>query len=396
MKGMSKKNPDHATAQPWSIRTANSVIERRAPMSAQWHYENGVILKAIEHVWRRTGDARYWNFIKETVDQFITTEGDIRTYTIVEYNLDQVNLGKMLFPVYKKTGDERYRHAINLLREQMRWQPRTTDRGFWHKHIYPYQMWLDGIYMGGPFYAEFASTFDDLVAFDDVAHQIILIEKHTREPKTGLLYHGWDESKKQRWANPETGQSPHFWGRAIGWYVMAIVDVLDYFPADHAKRGEIIAIFQRLVDALSKVQDQSTGTWYQILDLPNRPGNYLESSASSMFVYAIAKAIRKGYLDQKYLAIAQRGYQGILDRFVQVDALGLVNLLWTCVGAGLGGDPYRDGSFGYYVGERIVTNDYKGLGPFIMASVEMEKEVDADIKHSKFHKAKNVKEIIDL
>jgi unsaturated rhamnogalacturonyl hydrolase len=247
-------------------------------------------------------------------------------------------------------------------------------------------MWLDGIYMAGPFYAQFASTFDDLAAFDDVAHQIILIEKHTRDPKTGLLYHGWDESKKQGWANPETGQSPHFWGRAIGWYVMAIVDILDYFPADHTKRGEIIAILQRLVDALSKVRDPSTGTWYQILDLPNRPGNYLEASASSMFVYAITKAIRKGHLDQKHLDMVQRGYQGILDRFVQVDALGLVNLLWTCGGAGLGGSPYRDGSFEYYVGERIVTNDYKGLGPFIMASVEIEKEVDAETKHNKFHK----------
>jgi unsaturated rhamnogalacturonyl hydrolase len=247
-------------------------------------------------------------------------------------------------------------------------------------------MWLDGVYMAGPFYAEFAKTFDDPAAFDDVAHQIILIEKHTRDPKTGLLYHGWDESKKQHWANPETGQSPHFWGRAIGWYVMAIVDILDYFPTDHARRGEIIGIFKRLVDALSRVQDPSTGTWYQILDLPNRPGNYLESSASSMFVYAIVKAIRKGYLDQKYFASAQLGYQGIVDRFAQVDASGLVNFLWTCGGAGLGGSPYRDGSFEYYVGERIVTNDYKGLGPFIMASVEIEKEVDAETKHNKFHK----------
>ncbi len=360
------------TGQPWSVRTADSVITRRAPKSAEWAYENGVVLKAIEQVWLKTNDRKYWNFIQETMDQFITPDGDIRTYSLVEYNFDLVNIGKMLFPLYRETGDPRYKRAIQLLREQTRWQPRSTDGGFWHKHIYPYQMWLDGIYMAGPFYAEYARTFDEPPSFDDVAHQIVLIEKHTRDDKTGLLYHGWDESKKQRWSNPETGLSPHFWARAIGWYAMAIVDVMDYFPADHARSEEICAILKRLVDALARVQDPSTGTWYQILDLPDRPGNYLEASATGMFVYAIAKAIRKGYLGKEYFGIAQRGYQGILERFIEVDALGLVNLLWTCGGAGLGGHPYRDGSFEYYVGERIVTNDYKGLGPFIMASVEME------------------------
>ncbi len=372
MQGMPASHPDRAAPQPWSVRTADSVIKRRAPKSAEWHYENGVILKAIEQVWLKTGDSRYWDFIKETLDRFITPDGEILTYSLVEYNFDLVNLGKLLFPVYRQTGDPRYKRAIDLLREQIRWQPRTTDGGFWHKHIYPYQMWLDGIYMASPFYAEFGRTFNEPAAFDDVAHQIILIEKRTRDVKTGLLYHAWDESKKQRWADPETGRSRFFWGRAIGWYAMAIVDDLDYFPPAHAKCGEIIAILQRLVDALEKVQDQSTGAWYQILDLPDRPGNYLEASATCMFAYAIAKAIRKGYLDQKHLATAQRAYQGILDRFIQVDALGLVNLHWTCGGAGLGGTPYRDGSFEYYIGERIVTNDYKGVGPFIMASVEME------------------------
>ncbi len=372
MKSMPENGPARLTAQPWSVRTADSVITRRAPKSAEWGYENGVILKAIEQVWLKTGDPKYWNFIRETMDQFITPGGGIRTYSLVEYNFDLVNIGKMLFPLYRETGDPRYKSAIQHLREQIRWQPRSTDGGFWHKHIYPYQMWLDGIYMAGPFYAEYAHTFDEPPSFDDVAHQIFLIEKHTRDSKTGLLYHGWDESRKQRWSDPETGRSPYFWGRAMGWYAMAIVDVMDYFPVDHPKRDEILTVLKRLVDAVSLVQDLSSGTWYQILDLPKRPGNYLEASATAMFVYAIAKAIRKGYLETKYFGIASRGYQGILDRFIQVDSLGLVNLLWTCGGAGLGGNPYRDGSFEYYVGERIVTNDYKGVGPFIMASVEME------------------------
>ncbi len=371
MKDMTSHSP-RAAALSWAVRAADSAIERRAPMSLQWHYENGVLLKALEQVWLRTREDKYWNYIKETVDQFITPDGNIRTYAIVDYNFDQVNLGKMLFPLYTHTGDKRYRQAIQLLREQIRWQPRTTDGGFWHKHIYPYQMWLDGIYMAGPFYAEYAYRFDDPAGFDDVAHQIILIEQHTRDDKTGLLYHGWDESKKQRWANPETGCSPHFWARAIGWYAMAIVDVLDLLPTAHSRRGDIISILQHLVDALARVQDSSTGVWYQILDLPERPGNYLEASASCMFVYAIAKAVHQGYLESTYMPMAQRAYRGILDCFVQVDTHNRVNLHWNCGGAGLGGNPYRDGSFEYYVGERIVTNDYKGVGPFIMASVELE------------------------
>ncbi len=372
MTDVAKAEPALATQVPWSVRAADAAIRRRAPMSFQWHYENGVLLKALEMVWRKTGDAQYWEYIKATVDQFIAPDGDIRTYSIVDYNFDQINLGKMLFPLYRQTGDERYLRAMTLLREQLRWQPRTTDGGFWHKHIYPYQMWLDGIYMAGPFYAEWAAMRNEPAAFDDVAHQILLIERRTRDPQTGLLYHGWDESKKQRWANPETGCSAHFWGRAIGWYAMAIVDVLDFFPVDHARRDEILAVLRRLVDALAKVQEPSSGVWYQVLNLPDRPGNYLEASASCMFVYAIAKAVRKGYLDKTALGLAQRGYKGILDCFVQVDPTGTVNLHWTCGGAGLGANPYRDGSFEYYVGERVVTNDYKGVGPFIMASVEME------------------------
>ena len=241
-----------------------------------------------------------------------------------------------------------------------------------HLLIYPYQMWLDGIYMALPFYAEFGKTFGEPAAFDDVAHQIILIEKHTRDAKTGLLYHGWDESKQQRWANRETGCSPHFWGRAVGWYVMAIVDVLDYLPPDHPKRPDILAIFECAIEALVKVQDQSTGLWYQVLDQGNREGNYLEASGSCMFVYSIAKAVRQGYLPKSSLEVARKGYHGILDHLIHVDEQGLVNLEKICSVAGLGGTPYRDGSYEYYVCEKIATNDYKGVGPFILASIEME------------------------
>ncbi len=378
-------------SQSWSVRAADSVIARNAPMSHEWHYENGVMLKAMEQVWQKTDDPKYFQFIKDTLDQFVEPDGNIRTYRLIEYNLDQINMGKALFPVWRETRDERYKRAAYLLRKQLRRQPRTREGGFWHKHIYPYQMWLDGIYMAEPYYAEFAETFEmqspvnlplltgegrieigAQQSFDDIAFQILTIEKHAHDPKTGLLYHGWDESKKQRWANPATGCSPHFWGRAIGWYAMAIVDTLDHFPHDHSKYGALIAVLQRVAEAITRVQDHLSGLWYQILDQPNRAGNYREASASCMIAYAMAKGAHLGYLEKKYLEVTRRAYNGILENFIQVDAQGMVNLNWTCGSAGLGGTPYRDGSFEYYVGERIVTNDYKGLGSFIMASVEME------------------------
>jgi unsaturated rhamnogalacturonyl hydrolase len=233
-------------------------------------------------------------------------------------------------------------------------------------------MWLDGLYMASPFLAEFAKTFNEPALFDDVANQIILMEKHARDEKTGLLYHGWDESRQQRWANPETGQSPNFWGRAMGWYAMALVDVLDFLPADHPKRPEVIAILQRLAMAITNFQDAKTGLWYQVLDKGGKEENYLESSASCMFVYALAKAVKKGYIDSNFLNVAKKGYEGILKNFIEVDKDGLVQIHQACSVAGLGGDPYRDGSYEYYIGEKIRINDPKAVGPFILASLELE------------------------
>jgi unsaturated rhamnogalacturonyl hydrolase len=369
-----QKNRPKAVIQEWSVRMADSLMKRHPLLSGRWHYEPGVALLAIRQVWLETGGQRYHDYIKRNIDEFVCPDGAIRTYRLEEYNLDQINEGKLLFLLYETTGDERYKKAAYRLREQLRTHPRTSQGGFWHKQVYPHQMWLDGIYMAAPFYAAFAEQFDESEGFDDVAHQIILIEQHTRDPKTGLLYHGWDENKSQKWADPETGCSSSFWGRAIGWYTMAIPDVLDHLPEDHPERERIIAIFQRTVSAVTVVQDKSTGLWYQVLDQGDRGGNYLEASASCMFVYAIAKGVRKGLIDAKHLDVAERGYKGILERFVTVDDQGLVNLNRICSVGGLGGKPYRDGSFEYYVsGEKTVANDFKGVGPFIMASVEMEK-----------------------
>jgi unsaturated rhamnogalacturonyl hydrolase len=195
---------------------------------------------------------------------------------------------------------------------------------------------------------------------------------HARDPKTGLLYHGWDESKQQRWANRQTGLSPNFWARAIGWYAMALVDTLDYFPENHPQRAELIAILKRLAPAIEKYQDANSGLWYQVLDKGTENGNYFEASASSMFVYALVKGVRRGYLPEHYLSVARKGYEGILNRFIKTDANGKVNLEGTVGGAGLGGVPYRDGSYQYYISEKIVTNDPKGIGAFLMASSEIE------------------------
>ncbi len=374
--GIRGMEANHSAGQAWSVSMAYSVMRRAPLLSRRWHYEPGVALLALKQVWLKTGKQEIYEYIKRNVDEFVGPDGGIRTYRLEEYNLDQINEGKLLFFLYETTGDERYKQAAILLREQLRTHPRTKEGGFWHKQIYPYQMWLDGIYMASPFYAEFASRFDEPEGFDDVAHQIIAIKEHTRDPQSGLLYHAWDESKTQKWADPETGCSPHFWGRAMGWYAMAIVDVLDYLPVDHAQRAQIIAIFQATMNAVARVQDPITGVWYQVLDQGDRPGNYLESSASCMFVYAMAKGVRNGYLGEEYLAVARRGYDGILTEFVTVDGQELVNLNGICAVAGLGGKPYRDGSFEYYVGEPVIANEYKGIGPFIMASVEMEEVGD--------------------
>jgi unsaturated rhamnogalacturonyl hydrolase len=290
-----------------------------------------------------------------------------------DYNIDQINAGKLLFGAFERTGDVCYRKALELLREQMRTQPRNHSNGFWHKQIYPYQMWLDGIFMAGPFLAEYACRFEEPATFEEVVHQIMLIEQRTRDEKTGLLYHAWDESKQQRWCDPITGRSQYFWGRGIGWYVMAIVDVLDFLPREQAHRQDLIAILVHTAAALVKVQDEATGLWYQILDLPDRDGNYLEASASAMFVYAFAKAVREGYLAQDYLLSARRGYHGLLQNLIKIDSQGLLTLEKVCGGAGLGGEPYRDGSFEYYVTEKIIPNDPKGVGPFILAALEMER-----------------------
>ncbi len=340
--------------------------------SSSWNYEHAVLLKGFECLGKETGNPDYLHYIKKMMDVFVQADGSIRTYDLLEYNLDHVTPGRILLSLYQTTKDEKYKKAADLLREQLNWQPRTKEGGFWHKHRYPYQMWLDGLYMGDLFYAEYAQVFSTPKDFDDVLNQFIWMENHSRDVKTGLLYHAWDESKKQPWANPATGTSPEFWSRAMGWYAMALVDVLDYIPKNHPKRNELINIFKRLAIALKNHQDPATGVWFQVTNKAQVPGNFIESSGSCMFVYAMAKGGRMGYLDTSFKNAAQKGFQGIIKNFIVKDELGMIHLTKSCSGAGLGGKPYRDGSFEYYIKEPLRTDDLKALGPFMQASVELE------------------------
>jgi len=358
--------------EKWAARMTNSVMQRNPKFDHKWEYDNGVIFKGIEQVWRNTGEQKYFDFIKTNMDFFVDETGDIRKYSVNEYNIDHVNNGKLLFLLYKETGLEKYKKAAFLLREQLRNHPRTSEGAFWHKQIYPYQIWLDGLYMGSPFYAEFIKEFGDAAEFDDVTKQFLICERHTKDSATGLLYHAWDEKKVQEWCNKETGLSKNFWGRSMGWYVMAIVDVLDYIPVDHKDRPRIIEILNEVLEALLKVQEKETGLWYQVLDQGKRKGNYLEASASCMILYAMTKGAKKGYLPEKWFNIAKRTYKGIIEEFITVTQTGLVNLNKTCQVAGLGGATKRDGTFEYYISEPIITNDAKGVGAFILASAMME------------------------
>jgi unsaturated rhamnogalacturonyl hydrolase len=268
------------------------------------------------------------------------------------------------------------------LRAQLDIQPRTSEGGFWHKQRYPHQMWLDGLYMGSPFYAEYAKLFNEPTSsFDDVAKQIRLVAAHTYDPASGLFYHGWDEAKEQVWADKTTGASPNFWGRAIGWYAMALVDVLDYFPKDHPARPEIITTLKKLCDGVVKHQDPASGLWWQVIDQGGRPGNYLEATASSMFVYAMAKGVNHGYLSRDYIPAILKGYSGLTGKLIKKDAKGNVSLTQCCSVAGLGTG--RDGSFAYYIKEPVVENDLKGIGPFILAGLEMQQLISGPLTEPK-------------
>ena len=339
---------------------------------ANWNYEIGVVLIGFERLWKFTGDQAYMNYTKHILDHFITPDGTIRTYVMDEYNSDFIPPGRQLLRLQELYKENKYRIAAQTLRNQISWQPRNSVGGFWHKLKYPTQMWLDGLYMIEPFYAEYAVVNNRPQDFDDIINQFILMEKYSREPKTGLLYHGWDESKLQRWANKTNGWSPQFWSRSMGWYLMGLVDVLDFIPKEHPKRNELINILNRLTTAIVKFQDEKSGVWWQVTDKANKEKNYLESSATAMFVFSMAKGIRMKYLPGSFSDALKKAYYGMLKEFVKEDSSGQYHYIQAVAGAGLGGTPYRDGSYEYYVNEPRRDDDLKAIGPFIQACIEME------------------------
>lgn len=365
----------------WAMTIANSEMKHNPELwqadfvkKPKWDYTQGLVAKSMILLYDKTKDTTYYNYVKVFSDFFIDKDGSIKTYKLSDYNIDRLNGGKFLFDMYSYTKDEKYIKAIKNLRTQLTTHPRVKNGGFWHKKIYPHQMWLDGLYMGAPFYAQCVKVFNEPKAlYDDIINQFVLVDKVTLDPVTGLNYHAWDESKEQKWANKETGQSPHFWSRSMGWYMMAMVDVLDYLPKNHPQRKQIIANFNRLSEALLAFQDKETGMWYQVTNFPNREGNYLESSSTAMFVYAMAKGVNNKYLPKKFKSVAKKGFDGLTIHSTQKNESGTISITRACSVAGLGGTPYRDGSYEYYISEPIRNDDPKVIGPFIMAAIEMSK-----------------------
>ena len=338
---------------------------------SNWGYEEGVLLDGMAAQWHTTANGDEFRYIKAAVDKYVTDDGSIRSYHADAHSLDEIEMARSVLLVYRVTHQAKYYTAAKYVHDQLALQPRTASGGYWHKQIYPNQMWLDGAYMAEPFRAEYAVTFQQPEDFNDIAKQLLLMDQHMRDRKTGLLRHGWDESKQMKWADPQTGLSPEAWGRAMGWYAMALVDVLDWFPVDHPQRPELVHALNRVAKAVVAYQDKKTGLWWQVMDQGARKGNFTEASASCMFTYALAKGVRMGYLPQADLVPAKRAWSAIQKAFVKTGPDGLTALDGTVKVGGLGGSPYRSGTFDYYIGEKTRVNDAKGIGAFLLAGSEM-------------------------
>ncbi len=355
----------------WSVWMADTVLSKFPELRNRWAYDYGVVCKGIEKVYEITGEEKYFQYIKSNMDHFLLEDGSIQYYEKEAYNIDFVNNGKCFLYLYEKTKEDKYKKATDLLREQLREHPRTSEGGFWHKKVYANQMWLDGLYMGQPFYAEYSKMFEDSQSHPDVLKQFELIDTHLKNPEAQLLYHGWDEKRECFWADKETGLSANFWGRSVGWYACALVDTLDYIKGNDGRK-QLINMVRDLAEGIVKVQSKKTGVWYQVLDQEERYGNFPEASCSCMFTYFLLKAVRKGYIDKKYLEYAKKAFYGIIREFIEVDENDLLNLRGTIYVSGLGGDMLRDGSYDYYISEPRKVNSLLGIGAFLMASVELE------------------------
>lgn len=363
---------DYLMAHSDSAHPAWNLEMIRSWKSNKWNYIDGCMITGILERYEITGEARFLDFADRFLSGFVEEDGRIRTYDPAEYSLDNVNPAKNLFTLYDLTGKEKYRKALELVRSQLSTMPRTPEGNFWHKLIYPNQVWLDGIYMALPFYMEYEKRFDAQKDCEDICRQIANVEIRMRDPKTGLYYHGYDASRKMYWADPDTGCSPNFWLRAEGWFILGLVDVLEIMK-DLPMQAESVHLQHMLLDlakALSKYQDPS-GLWYQLIALPELAGNYLETSGTALISAALLKAVRLGFLPESFRAVGEKAFYGIVDHRLTKNADGTPCVTGICLVAGLGGEQHRDGSVAYYLSEPVVQNDAKGVGPLLLAYTEM-------------------------
>lgn len=356
---------------PMYIRLADSTLKRFPSLSDKWDHEYGVVLKGIEDVWKLTKDEKYFNYIKNSIEPNIGDDGEIKGYVLESYEVDNINTGRVLFNLYKETADEKYKKAAYLLRSQYDTHPRTSFGNFLHKKHLENIIFIDSVYMGLAFLAQFGNEFNRPEDLDDVVNQIISAAEFNQNKDSGLLVQGYNETKSEFWADPETGLSRSYWGRGLGWYSVGLVETLEYLPDDHPNKGKLLEIFRNLMAGVANVQD-ATGVWWQVVDKGDLEGNYLEASASCMFTYSFAKGVRLGYLDHKYKEVANKAYEGLINQFIEVDENGEVHLNGTCKSGGLGGKDYRDGSFNSYACEATAKDDHKGVGTFLMAGVQIE------------------------
>ncbi|MBR3359130.1 MAG: glycoside hydrolase family 88 protein [Solobacterium sp.] len=353
-------------------RTMWNLEKLREGKKGNWNYIDGCMLTALMEMTRITGDERYAEFAEKVADYYVQEDGSILTLEPEKANLDDINEGRVLFELYRRTGKEKYRLAAGTLRRMLEVQPRTYEGNFWHKAIYPNQVWLDGIYMGQPFMAMYDMNFGSKDCSDTIS-QILNVEKRMRDAKTGLYFHGYDASKKAFWADPETGCSRNFWLRSLGWFAVAMADLMEIIP-DGEQHAALVPVFTGLMSSIRSYADEETGMYWQVPDQPGREGNYLETSGSAMMAYAMLKGSRLGILDASYAELGEKTFNGIMDRYLTFTENGL-NLGGICLVAGLGpeNNRRRDGSYEYYISEPIVENDAKGVAPFVLAYTEVKR-----------------------
>ena len=338
-----------------------------------WNYIDGCMMTSLYNIYRLTGNKKYLDFVDEFIDYYVFDDGTIRGYEMSTYNVDNINEGRVLFDLYKETGKPKYKRAINLLYSQLQSQPRTETGNFWHKKIYPNQVWLDGLYMAQVFYTRYETTFNRGRNYGDIVKQFRNVWLNMYDNDKQLYYHGWDVSKQAFWADPETGLSKSFWLRSVGWYTVGLVDAISYFDLSRPNlKTELITIFRKTIEGLEQYIDPEKHMFWQVVDQKGREGNYVETSGSAMIAYAMMKGARLGFVDRRFAAVGKKIFNGICREYL-TETDGELNLGGICLMAGLGpeSNPARDGTYEYYISEPVVENDAKGTGPFVMAYTEI-------------------------